>query len=151
MKINKAFKYRIYPNKAQAEIFAKHFGCTRFVYNHFLRQRIDHYNQAGKGLTYYNNAVSLVQLKKQNEYQWLQEVNSQSLQHSLRNLDTAYRRFFKQHAKFPKFKKKRNKQSFGVPQHFSVTDDRLNIPKCKGIKIVLYTYPQKLDHRLRWI
>ncbi|GAF88442.1 unnamed protein product, partial [marine sediment metagenome] len=43
VKVNKAYKYRIYPNRAQRVLLEKHFGCARFVYNHFLRQRIDWY------------------------------------------------------------------------------------------------------------
>ncbi len=142
MKIHKAFKYRIYPNKEQQDILARHFGCTRFVYNHFLRQRIDFFaankDADKKGLTYFDMCTMLVQFKKQEEVNWLKEVNSQSLQYALRDLDAAYNNFFNKRAKFPNFKKKRNKQSFSVPQHWSVNDNKLNIPKCRGIKIVLH-------------
>jgi len=138
MKINKAFKFRIYPNNQQKQFLAQSFGCARFVYNHFLRQRIDYYADTGKGLTYHNNALALTQLKKQPEFEWLNNINSQSLQQTLRNLDIAYNNFFNKHAKFPKFKKKRNHRSFQVPQHFNIKDDRLDIPKCKGIKIKLH-------------
>ena len=142
MLINKSYKYRIYPNKDQREIFAKHFGCVRFVYNHFLRQRIDwyaeHQNDTKKGLNYFDTSKMLTQLKKQQEYIWLNEVSAQSLQQSLRNLDRAYNNFFNKYAMFPKFKKKHNKQSFSVPQKWSVIDEKLNIPKCKGIKIICH-------------
>jgi len=142
MKINKAFKFRIYPNRVQSQILEKHFGCVRFVYNYFLRQRIDYYaaNKGNdkKGLTYHDTALALTQLKHQSEFNWLTEVNAQSLQQSLRDLDVAYHNFFNKRAKFPNFKKKQHKQSFTVPQAFNIKDDRLNIPKCKGIKIVLH-------------
>ncbi|MDD1469678.1 transposase, partial [Dolichospermum sp. ST_sed5] len=136
MKINKAFKFRLYPNSQQKQFLAQSFGCARFVYNHFLRQRIDYY--AETALTYHNNALALTQLKKQPEFEWLNDINSQSLQQTLRNLDIAYHNFLNKHAKFPKFKKKSNKQSFNVPQHFSIHDNMLDIPKCKGIKINLH-------------
>ena len=138
MKINKAFKFRIYPNSQQKQFLAQSFGCARFVYNRFLRQRIDYYAENAKGLNYFDNSTALTQLKKQPEFEWLNNINSQSLQMSLRNLDTAYNNFFNKHAKFPNFKKKSNKQSFGVPQHFSIHDNMLDIPKCKGIKIRLH-------------
>jgi len=142
MKIHKAFKYRIYPNKEQQEIFAKHFGCVRFVYNYFLRQRIDFYttnkDNEKKGLTLYDTLKTLTQLKKVPEFEWLKKANSQSLQQALRDLDVAYNNFFNKRAKFPNFKKKRNKQSFTAPQHWSICGGRLNIPKCKGIKIILH-------------
>jgi len=138
MKINKAFKFRIYPDNQQKQFLAQSFGCARVVYNRFLRQRIDYYAETGKGLTYHNNALALTQLKKQPEFEWLNDINSQSLQQTLRNLDVAYNNFFNKRAKFPKFKKKSNKQSFNVPQNFSIHDNMLDIPKCKGIKIKLH-------------
>ena len=138
MNINKAFKFRIYPNKEQKQFLAQSFGCARFVFNYFLRQRIDYYAETGKGLTYPNNANALTQLKKEPEFEWLNDINSQSLQQALRNLDVAYHNFFNKKAKFPNFKKKSNKQSFNVPQHFSIHDSILDIPKCKGIKIKLH-------------
>jgi len=113
MKINKAFKFRLYPNDQQIRFLAQSFGCARFIYNRFLRQRIDYYAETGKGLTYHNNAIASTQLKKQSELEWLNDINSQSLQAALRNLDTAYNNFFNKRAEFPKFKKKHNKQSFG--------------------------------------
>ncbi len=142
MNINRSYRYRIYPNKEQREIFAKHFGCTRFVYNYFLRQRIDwyaeHKEDAKKGLTYHDTSAMLTQLKKQQDYSWLREVSCQSLQQSLRNLDRAYNKFFNHYTKFPQFKKKQNKQSFSTPTRWSLLDDKLNIPKCKGIKIIIH-------------
>jgi putative transposase len=138
MKINKAFKFRIYPNDQQKQFLAQSFGCARFVYNWFLRQRIDYYAENGKGLIYLDNASALTQLKKLPEFEWLNDINSQSLQAALRNLDTAYNNFFNKRAEFPKFKKKRNKQSFGVPQNFQIHDNVIDIPKCKGIKIKLH-------------
>jgi putative transposase len=138
---NKAFKFRIYPNKEQRQILAKHFGCVRFIYNFFLRLRMDFYaankDNEKKGLTYHDNAIALTQLKKHPEYEWLNDVNSQVLQQALRQLDVAYNNFFSKRAKFPKFKKKRNKQSFAVPQHFRIADKYLSIPKCPDIRIVM--------------
>ena len=138
MKINKAYKFRIYPNGDQRQFLAQSFGCARFVYNYFLRQRIDYYANTGKGLTYHNNALAMTQLKKLPEFEWLNNINSQSLQQALRNLDVAYNNFFNKRAEFPMFKKKKNQQSFQVPQHFSIKDNMLDIPKCKGIKIKLH-------------
>ena len=142
MKVNKAYKYRIYPNKDQKEMFAKHFGCNRFVYNYFLRKRIDwyaeHKDDTKKGLNYCDTSAMLTQLKKQEEFSWLIEVSSQSLQTSLRNLDRAYNNFFNKRAKFPKFKKRRYAQSFTIPQYWFIKQGKLDIPKCRGIKITLH-------------
>jgi len=142
--INKAFRYRLYPNIVQERVLASFFGQVRFVYNYFLRKRIDYYiankTQKKKGLNYHDTAKMLTLLKKQNDFSWLQESNSQALQQSLRNLDTAYFNFFKQGCRFPNFKKKHNKQSFCVPQHFYIDTKKklLHIPKLAPIKIVLH-------------
>jgi putative transposase len=138
MKINKAFKFRIYPNSQQKQYLAQSFGCARFVFNYFLRQRIDYYAVNAKGLNYFNNSTALTQLKRQPEFEWLKDVSAQSIQQALRNLDVAYNNFFNKKAKFPNFKKKSNKQTFNVPQDFSIHDNELDIPKCKGIKIKLH-------------
>ncbi len=75
-----AYKYRIYPTKSQIEMFAKHFGCVRFVYNYFLKKRIDSYEKDKTSISYYEMQAELPVLKKNEKTKWLKEVNSQSLQ-----------------------------------------------------------------------
>ena len=134
--ILKTYKYRLYPSKEQEEILARYFGTVRFVYNHFLAERKRQYEEYGKSDNYYTQAKTLTNLKKQEEYSWIKEINSQTLQHSLRHLETAYTNFFRGTAKFPRFKAKKNGGSFTVPQFCSVADGRIFIPKFKnGIKI----------------
>lgn len=142
--INKSFQYRLYPTAEQEKILASYFGQVRFVYNYFLRKRIDYY-LANKGkkkqsLNYHDTAKMLTTLKQQPETIWLKESNSQSLQQSLRHLDRAYIHFFRDGFKFPNFKKKSHKQSFSIPQHFDLDIKRkkLYIPKLTPVKIVLH-------------
>ena len=136
---NKAYKFRIYPNKEQQHFFAKSFGCSRFVYNHFLRLTIDTYAESKQTLKYSHYAKLLTKLKKEINYNWLTEVNSQSLQQSLKDLEKAFVSFFSKQNQFPKFKKKINCQSFRVPQHFSIAEDgKLKLPKIKPIKMVIH-------------
>jgi len=144
MKINKAYTFRLYPNDNQKDLLAQHFGACRFVYNYFLRQRIDYYaankGNAKKGLTYSDTSKMLTTLKNQPEYVWLKAINAQSLQQSLRHLDVAYNNFFNNKTKFPKFKNKHSKQSFLAPQHFSidVQSKLLYLPKFNSIPIVIH-------------
>ena len=91
--MEKAFKYRIYPNREQRILLVKTFGCTRFVYNHYLAKRKDAYEKDGITLNYSACAKDLVSLKK--EYEWLKEVDSVALQSSVKNLDTAYINFLR--------------------------------------------------------
>lgn len=134
-KINRTYKFRLYPTKAQTELLAKHFGCARFVYNYFLNQRQEQYRLTGKSDNYFAQAKALTELKKQEETAWLKEVSTQSLQFALKCLDVAYANFFKKQAKFPNFKSKRNKNSFTAPQYATISDNKLFINKFReGIK-----------------
>lgn len=137
--IHKAYRFRIYPTKEQEILLGKHFGHCRFVFNMFLSERKIKYENEKISLNYYDNAKSLTELKKDKEFVWLKEVNSQSLQSSIKNLDTAYKNFFKHGCGFPRFKSKHDKQSFKVPQNVFVKDDKLIIPKFReGIKLILH-------------
>jgi putative transposase len=134
---NKGYKFRLYPTTEQASYLAKCFGCSRFVYNHFLRLTTDAYAESKQHLRYKDTAKLLTLLKKDEQYSWLAEVNSQSLQQTLKDLESAFVRFFKKLGDFPVFKKKRNRQSFRVPQHWSITHNgMLKLPKMQPIKMV---------------
>ena len=101
----KAYKYRIYPNKAQRELISKTFGCCRFVYNKYLAKRIELYEENKEAFSYVQCANDMKKLKS--ELEWLKEVDSTALQSSLKDLDVAYQSFFKSNKGFPKFKSKK--------------------------------------------
>lgn len=137
----KAYKYRIYPNNEQEILIAKTLGCTRFVFNHFLDLRIKSYEKEQKSLSYNDNAKELTILKK--ELTWLKEVDSISLQQTLKDLDLAYKNFFRrvkqgENPGFPKFKsKKNNKKSFrtqNVNSNIQVLEDYIKFPKLGLVK-----------------
>ena len=141
--INKAYKYRMYPNKSQEDLLQKHFGHCRFVYNHFLQVKINHYKETKKTINWQDLATQLPKLKQENE--WLKEIGSQSLQQSILNLDRAYTAFFRSNFGFPKFKsRKYARKSFIVPItngniKLNYDNSRLIIPKFKdGIKCVFH-------------
>jgi len=133
----KSYKYKIKPNEEQIVLLNKHFGAIRFAYNYFLNERKLEYETNKQTLNYNDNSAALTKLKKLDEFKWLKEINSQSLQHSLKGLDDAYNSFFKKRTGFPKFKSKNTKNSFKVPQFVKVIDSKLIIPKFKEpIKII---------------
>jgi putative transposase len=138
VKIKRAYKYRIYPTRKQEEQIAKQFGASRFVYNHFLRKRIDFYAETGKTLVYHDTALQLTKLKKQPDYTWLKDADSQVLQQSLRDLDTAYSNFFNKHSRFPTFKRKHDRQACRFPQRFRIEGNRLYVPKVGLVRIILH-------------
>ena len=136
MKQYKAFRFRIYPNQMQKTLIRKTFGCNRFVYNHFLHLWQNTYNQTQKGLSYHQCAIQLPKLKKQ--YQWLKEVDSISLQSSLRDLADAFDRFFKKQNAYPHFKSKKHPvQSYTtkmVNQNIEIVGNRIKLPKLGTVR-----------------
>lgn len=138
MLAHRSYKFRVYPTHEQKLQMEKHFGCVRFVYNHFLRVRIDHYAANKGGFPKAALFKNLTELKATPEHQWLRDVNSQSLQQTLQDLDKAYTGFFRGRTKFPRFKTKKNLQSFRVPQGFRLDGEGLRIPKFKPFKIVVH-------------
>jgi putative transposase len=128
-----ATKVKLYPNEAQKILLEKHFGSCRFVYNYFLAKRdeyyITHKDAKKSSLNYMDTASMLTDLKKR--YPWLYEVNSQSLQMSLRFLDNAFKNFFHRNANHPKFRKKGMNDYFAIPQHVKIEKNRIYFPKFK--------------------
>ena len=134
--INYTYKFKLEPNKKTSVLLDKHFGSVRYIYNYFLNQRKTEYLENKISLNYNKQAANLTLLKK--ELLWLNEINSQSLQYSLKCLDTAYGNFFTKKAKFPNFKSKKSKNYFTAPQSVSVKNNKLYIPKFKnGINIII--------------
>lgn len=130
----KTYKYRIYPTKEQEDLFLKHFNNVRFIYNWGLEKKIKEYEQNNKSLSYFNLAKELTVLKQNKQYSWLYEVANSSLQQSLRHLDNAFTKFFREKKGFPKFKsKKNNKQSYTLPIGVKIDFDtqRIYLPKFK--------------------
>jgi putative transposase len=138
--IYKAFKYRIYPTEQQKVLLNKHFGACRFIYNLSLECKIKAYKQNKKNLSVFDLMKQLTDLKKDDEFKWLYEINAQSLQCSLINLNNSYNNFFKHKKNFPKFKSKnKDFNSFSIPQDFKIKNDKLYINKFReGIKINLH-------------
>lgn len=130
----RAYKYRIYPTTGQKVLFSKTFGCYRFVYNWALSLKITTYKKREEtlGNVYLTN---LMKSELKTGHEWLPEVNSQSLQSALRDLDTAYTNFFRdtKAVGFPRFKSRKSNQSFQCPQYCRVDFERrtITIPKAK--------------------
>lgn len=134
--IVKAFKFRIYPTEEQELLLQKTFGCVRYVYNYFLARRIKAYKENKETIGLCQCSRELTQLKK--ELEWLKEPDKWALGNALRDLDDAYDRFFKQQAKYPKFKsKKDHRNSYRTTfcdNNIEVSGKTIKIPKLGKIK-----------------
>lgn len=139
-----SYKYRLKPTPEQEVLLNKHFGCVRFLYNHFLEFCTNKYQNEQKTVNYYENSASIPKLKK--KFEWLKEVNAQSLQYSAKQLQNAYDNFFrkiKQNVKgkkgHPCFKHKTGKQSFRVKQTIKIEGNKVSFTKFKeGIHVLLH-------------
>lgn len=131
--MNKAYKFRIYPNQEQQIMFAKTFGCVRFIYNRMLSDKIKHYGETKQKL---NNTPA--QYKK--EFGWLKEVDSLALANAQMNLQKAYDNFFRSpKTGFPKFKSKhKNRKSYTtncVNGNISIENGCIKLPKIGLVKL----------------
>lgn len=135
----RAYKYRIYPTEEQKVLFAKTFGCVRYVYNWALDKRNKLYKEEKKSISRRTLQDELVGVLKK-EYDWLTKVNAQSLLYALMQVDDSFKRFFKKEAGYPQFKRKHNRQSFHNPQHCKADfkEGALYIPKAGDVKIVYH-------------
>ena len=132
--INKAYKFRLYPNDLQKETFAKTFGCVRYFYNRSLYESIEYYKQNKKSIN-----ITPATYKKEEECSWLKEVDSLALANAQLHRQVAYKNFFTGQNKFPQFKKKSNNQSYttnnqGGNIRFSDSGRYINITKNKTSK-----------------
>ena len=130
-----AYKYRIYPNKEQKEFFAKCFGCVRFFYNKSLSDMNDIYKATGK-------FKNITPASYKEDYPFLKEIDSLALSNAQLNRNTAFKSFFSSKSGFPKYKSKRNDQSYTTNNQGSVkvSDNNryISIPKCQKIRIKMH-------------
>ena len=136
--MEKAFKFRIYPNKTQQVLLQKSFGCARFVYNHFLAKRIEKYKQDKSNMSYNQCSKELTILKQ--ELEWLKEPDKDALQKALKDLDVAYKNFFSRpEVGFPNFKSKhdRNKsyRTSCTNGNIKFLGNKIQLPKLGKVRI----------------
>ena len=143
--MEKAYKFRLYPNKTQEILIQKTFGCVRFVYNYFLDKRITAYKEDKVTLTFNKCSKELTKLKQ--ELIWLKEPDKCSLQNALKNLDIAFQNFFnRENVGYPKFKSKKNRyKSYRTSfTHNNITfeGNRIKLPKIGRVRIRGKQIPQ---------
>ena len=142
--MNKAYKYRLYPNKEQTNLISKTFGCVRFIYNHMLANRKAIYEQYKDDKETLRQQRYSLPADYKGEYPWLKEVDSLALANAQLNLQTAYKNFFRDKSVgFPKFKSKRNdRKSYTTNNQkgsIRFIDDRtIRLPKLKDVHVKMH-------------
>ena len=131
--MNRAYKFRIYPNKEQTIIFAKTFGCVRFIYNRMLADKIACYRETGKMLL-----TTPAQYKT--AFEWLKEVDSLALANAQLHLQSAYSNFFRNNSRFPKYKsKKKSRMRYTTNNQngsIRIENGKIKLPKVGFVKII---------------
>lgn len=127
----KAYKFRLYPNLEQRILFEKTFGCSRFIWNQMLADRIAHYEQTGETL---RNTPA----QYKDEFPWLREVDSLALCNIQLNLNATYKNFFRSGFGFPNFKSKKTAQSYKTNNNkgtIALSDGKVKLLKVGWVKL----------------
>ena len=159
MKINKTYKFRLYPTNEQKILINKTFGCTRLIYNYYLNKKQELYKTEKKSLSSYDCIKDLKNLYI--EYPFLKEADSMSLRCALFDLDNSYQKFFKEKIGYPKYKSKYDKNSYRTnfitsmyknKTYENIKLDLINktitLPKLKEVKIRGYRKLKNIDGRI---
>ena len=129
----KAYKFRLLPNLEQRIFFEKTFGCSRFIWNQMLADKIAHYKETGESL---RNTPA----QYKDEFPWLKEVDSLALANVQLNLNAAYKSFFQSGFGFPNFKSKKTAQSYKTNNNknkgtIALLDGKVKLPKIGWVKV----------------
>ena len=159
MNTYKAYKLRIYPTDSQRELIEKTFGCTRYIYNNFLAERKNKYEESKIIVRVYEQLHELTDLKREKE--WLREIDSCALQACVYNLDDAFQKFFKGNG-YPKFRAKGVHESFRTNNTLNTYKDKkyesiridfnkriITLPKLKEVKFRGYRTTKEIIGKIK--
>ena len=139
--MNRSFKVRIYPNREQQILLEKTFGASRFVYNHFLKLKQYLYQEFKIKITYNHTSKMLTELKRQKP--WLRVPDKWALGNALKDLDSAYKNFYKGSG-YPKFKRKDDKNSYRTSSNIRIDNSFITVPK---VGLLRYKDAYKLEDK----
>ena len=159
MNTYKAYKLRIYPTDSQRELIEKTFGCTRYIYNNFLVERKNKYEESKTKVHVYEQLHELTDLKREKE--WLREIDSCALQACVYNLDDAFQKFFRGNG-YPKFRAKGVHDSFRTNNTLSTYKNKkyetirvdfnkriITLPKLKEVKFRGYRTTKEIVGKIK--
>ena len=159
MNTYKAYKLRIYPTDSQRELIEKTFGCTRYIYNNFLAERKNKYEESKIKVNVYEQLKELTDLKREKE--WLREIDSCALQACVYNLDDAFQKFFRGNG-YPRFRAKGVHDSFKTNNTLNAYKDKkyesiridfnkriITLPKLKEVKFRGYRTTNEIVGRIK--
>ena len=159
MNTYKAYKLRIYPTDSQRELIEKTFGCTRYIYNNFLAERKNKYEESKTKVHVYEQLKELTDLKREKE--WLREIDSCALQACVYNLEDAFQKFFRGNG-YPRFRAKGVHDSFKTNNTLNAYKDKkyesiridfnkriITLPKLKEVKFRGYRKAKEIVGKIK--
>ena len=159
MNTYRAYKLRIYPTDSQRELIEKTFGCTRYIYNNFLAERKNKYEESKIKVNVYEQLKELTDLKREKE--WLREIDSCALQACVYNLDDAFQKFFRGNG-YPRFRAKGEHESFKTNNTLNAYKDKkyesiridfnkriITLPKLKEVKFRGYRKAKEIVGKIK--
>lgn len=138
----KAYKYRMYPTEEQEAIFAQFFGAKRWIFNHFLHENKQRFMNKEKHLSHYDCNNNITDLKKQDDTNWLRQIDDWVLKNATEDLNTAFTNFFTSvkgkrkgpKISSPKFKSRSNQQSYRTRGFkIDLEANMIKLPKIKSL------------------
>jgi putative transposase len=141
--VKRAYRYRFYPDPAQAELLARTFGCVRLVYNKALAERSRLYSVEGRSTTYVDTAHWLTEWKQDPDLAFLRDVSNVPLQQALRNLQGSFSAFFAKRAKYPRFKSRHKSRASAtfMGNAFTFRDGQLKLAKMSDPLDIVWSRP----------
>ena len=136
----KSYKTELNPNNKQKTLFKQYAGTARFVYNWALALLQEDYKSEKKIKPSAITLHKLLITQKNDQFKWMKDISKWCPQNSLRNLESAYKKFFKKQNAFPKFKKKGQRDSFTLDAPIIVKDNKIKLPKIGWIKLKEHDY-----------
>ena len=159
MNTYRAYKLRIYPTDSQRELIEKTFGCTRYIYNNFLAERKNKYEESKTKVHVYEQLKELTDLKREKE--WLREIDSCALQACVYNLDDAFQKFFRGNG-YPRFRAKDVHDSFRTNNTLSTYKNKkyetirvdfnkriITLPKLKEVRFRGYRTTKEIVGKIK--
>lgn len=138
--IYRSYKTELNPNNKQKTLFKQYAGAARFVYNWALALLQEDYKSEKKIKPSAITLHKLLVIQKNDQFKWMKDISKWCPQNSLRNLESAYKKFFKKQTAFPKFKKKGQRDSFTLDAPIIVKDNKIKLPKIGWIKLKEHSY-----------
>ena len=137
-------KIQLRPNNKQLTKLFQYAGCSRFAYNWIIAREQENYKQGNKFLSDNELRKEFTQLKKQENYKWLNNISNNVTKQAIKDACNSYKRFFKGQSKHPKFKSKKHSKPSSYQDSVKIKFTNTHV-KVEGFSVSKKKNKQKLN------